>query len=345
MADAVRLVLDRHGYRAGRFRLAFQACDDSTAATGAYDVERCAANGKAYAANTRVVAVVGPVHSACASAMLPEVTRAGLAVVSPSATRPWLTRPSPGFPDMSGRLYPTGDHTFFRVAPPDDEQALVAIRLAQRLGVRRLFSLIEPDDYGRPIGAATRTAARTAGMRLLGPASWDAEGRRARALAREVEEAGADGAHLSGVPDLGGAQMAAALRARLGPRFPIIGSDAFALGMPPQAARAADGMWITVPGLPADRLPPAGREIVARVGAGQPGTMGPPYAAAAAELLLTAIAASDGTRADVVRRLRTARLADGPVGPMRFDSYGDPVPRHVVLYRVRGSAVLPAATG
>jgi hypothetical protein len=27
---------------------------------------------------------------------------------------------------------------------------------------------------------------------------------------------------------------------------------------------------------------------------------------------------------------------------MRFDRYGDPVPRHVALCRIRGSAVLPA---
>ncbi len=340
MAAAVRLTLARHRYRAGPHALAFQACDDSTARAGQVDIERCAGNGKAYARNPSVRAVVGPIHSLCAEALLPETNRGGLAVISPAATHVWLTRPAAGHPDVFDRLYPTGRRTFFRVVAPDDEQGRVAARLAKRLGVRRLFLLRDPSQYAVTIRFATRRAARAAGLRVDGPAVWDLRGRRARELAREVDASGADGAHLSGTWQDGGAAVAAALRARMGPRFPIIASDGFALRLPPQAARAADGMWVTTPGVAPSALPPAGREVARRLGAGQ--FIGPPLAAQATELLVQAIAASDGTRPDIVRRLQRARLTDGPVGPMRFDEFGDPVPRTITLHRVRHSALLPA---
>lgn len=339
MAQAMRLTFERHGFRAGEHRLALQICDDSTARADQVDVERCAANGKAYAANRAVVGVIGPIHSVCAEALVPETEPSTLAVISPSATSIKLTRPQAGQPAVPGRT--SARRAFFRVIAPDDEQANVAVSLARRLGAHRLFIVAEASGYGQALRLAADRAARAAGMRILGPAFWDADGRRAQALAREVRVAGADAAILSGTWQEGGAELAAALRSELGQRFPIIASEGFLLGLPPQAARAADRIWITVPGVPAARLPAAGRRIVAAAGAGQAPFISPPLAAQAAELLLAAIARSDGTRGDVTRQLRRVRLTDGPIGAMSFDAFGDPVPRRITLYRVRGSTPLP----
>jgi branched-chain amino acid transport system substrate-binding protein len=68
MSEAIAFVLRRHRFRAGEFRVAYQSCDDSTSQTGLFDFEKCAANAKSYAANDRVLGVVGPYNSACAVA-------------------------------------------------------------------------------------------------------------------------------------------------------------------------------------------------------------------------------------------------------------------------------------
>ena len=51
MARAITLAMRERGFRAGRLRLAYQSCGDALAGTGLFDEAKCAANGRAYAAN------------------------------------------------------------------------------------------------------------------------------------------------------------------------------------------------------------------------------------------------------------------------------------------------------
>ena len=44
MAQAITFVLRERGFRAGRFRVAYQSCDDSIGSTGLYDEAKCEAN-------------------------------------------------------------------------------------------------------------------------------------------------------------------------------------------------------------------------------------------------------------------------------------------------------------
>ena len=70
------------------------------------------------------------------------------------------------------------------------------------------------------------------------------------------------------------------------------------------------------------------------------------YAAQATEVMLAAIARSDGTRAAVAPELFATRLTDGPLGPAAIDRNGDVTPATVAVYRidrpgVRGDPLLP----
>jgi len=58
------------------------------------------------------------------------------------------------------------------------------------------------------------------------------------------------------------------------------------------------------------------------------------YAAQAAELLVAAIARSDGTRASVSSELLKARVDDGLLGRFVIDPDGDPVPAPVTIVRL-----------
>ena len=76
MSEAIAFVLRERGFRAGRYRLAYQSCDDSVARTGLFDEAKCAANARAYGENPDVVGVIGTLNSACAVPAVPELNRA-----------------------------------------------------------------------------------------------------------------------------------------------------------------------------------------------------------------------------------------------------------------------------
>jgi ABC-type branched-subunit amino acid transport system substrate-binding protein len=57
----------------------------------------------------------------------------------------------------------------------------------------------------------------------------------------------------------------------------------------------------------------------------------------AAEVVLAAIARSDGTRASVLRELRRTRVKDGILGSFSFDANGDITPTSVPILRITGS--------
>jgi ABC-type branched-subunit amino acid transport system substrate-binding protein len=60
-------------------------------------------------------------------------------------------------------------------------------------------------------------------------------------------------------------------------------------------------------------------------------------AAQTAELVLQAIARSDGTRSSVLEELKASRVTDGLLGSFRFDRNGDVTPATVPILRITGS--------
>jgi ABC-type branched-subunit amino acid transport system substrate-binding protein len=129
------------------------------------------------------------------------------------------------------------------------------------------------------------------------------------------------------------------LRARLGRRVDLLGPS----GLTPlpllvkRAGPAALGMYVSFTGALTDGLPPAGARFVERFGRTQPGAEIEPssvYAAQATEVLLDAIARSDGTRASVVEELFQTRVRNGLLGSFGFDDNGDISESPVTIMRV-----------
>jgi DNA-binding SARP family transcriptional activator/streptogramin lyase len=98
LTAAVELALREHDFRAGRFALGFQACDDSLVSDPFNEPDRCASNMRAYVRDRSVLGVIGPFNSFCASAQIAIANRAPggpLAMISPSNTQTGLTRRGP----------------------------------------------------------------------------------------------------------------------------------------------------------------------------------------------------------------------------------------------------------
>lgn len=346
MVDAIELVISERQFRAGKFRIGYQSCND-TIGDEPYDPTLCKQNARAYVAAKDVVGIIGPWNSGCAVDQIPIVSReaAGpLAMVSPSNTFVGLTRDVAGAEPMGPRLYPDGVRSYVRVVTHDLAQGAAAAQLASRLGAQRVAVVHQnlADDYVRGLTLSFISAAR--GLALdVEKLEWPEQGSY-EALAASVAAARPNAVFLSGLPQFNGKQLIEDLRATLTGNVTLIGPDSFAA---PEIARdlgaAGEGMFVTVPAIPVEALPAAGRRVARKLGlvAGDPDTTYVPEAAQAAAVLLDAIAGSDGTRASVVDELFASKVEDGILGSFSFDRFGDIVPAPVAVYRFeRGKMVV-----
>jgi branched-chain amino acid transport system substrate-binding protein len=346
LASAVRFVLRSHGFRAGRYTVGYQSCDDSTARFQGSDFLKCATNGRAYSAAASLVAVIGPYDSSCARVEVPVTNRAAggpIAVVSPSNTMPGLTRFDPEGPAGGpGILYPTGTRSYFRLASPDDLQGAADAELARELGLRRLFVVSDRKEYGDALARGFRAAARHLEIDLAGSGTWSPGRRDYSDVVAEVARSGATGIFITGY-NAGAADLVRTLRRAFGSHLTIIAGDGF-LPISETAQMvgpAADGMYISVSGVPTTSLTPAGRRLLSAFQATQRGSRIPsgtylPELLQAAEAVVDAIARSDGTRASVLRELRLTRLNTSVFGSFHFDPNGDITPAPFMIVRITG---------
>jgi DNA-binding SARP family transcriptional activator/ABC-type branched-subunit amino acid transport system substrate-binding protein len=346
MTAAIHFVLRSNHYRAGRYAIGYQACDDSTAAESSLATTRCASNAKAYAANDSVIGVIGPFNSNCATAAIPIANRARpgpLALISPSATYVGLTRRGAGLrPGEPESYYPTGTRSFVRLIPADDLQAAADAMLAQRLGLRRVFLLTqrpvprEREPYGIGITSAFRSAAQKLGVGIAGSDDWTLDRSSYASLARKIKRSRADGVFLGGSHSTNGGLLIKALRAGLGENVQILAPDGFADPQLEDIGPAGEGMTVSTPGVPPNALTGPGARFASRFGAtlGQTPEHYSVYAAQATQLLLDAIAHSNGTRASVNRELFTSRVHNGILGDFAITPSGDTTANKVTIYRL-----------
>jgi branched-chain amino acid transport system substrate-binding protein len=339
MTRAIRFVLAQHKFRAGRYSVGYQSCDDSNPQTLSGDLSKCAANAKVYAEADGVVGVVGTWNSRCSGVEVPIANMAPggpLVIVSPSNTDIGLTRAAPGTnPGEPDRYYPTGRRSFARLIAPDDTQGAANAVLAKQLRIRRLFVLDDKDSYGISLAASFLRAARRLGLHVVGRASWSPDAAAFGGAAAAVRRARADGVLLAGYQCPHCDDLIKGMRDAVGRNGVILVPDGFTLlDLVTSLGSAANGLYGSSPGLSSADLRTAGRTIAHRFGAGVPGSGGPAYAAEAMELLLQAIAASDGSRASVTAHVLHGRIRNGILGSFHFDKNGDIDPAGVSIYRI-----------
>lgn len=351
--------LSAHGFEAGGHRIRLVLGNSSDPSNGTESWQSCSSIGTKYATESEVVGAIGPLTDGCAIGVVPAFAQRGIAIVSPTATAPVFTHLaklilSGGFCSVGqlNRLslagcepsdfYPRGIRDYAHVMATDDIQGAGAAALFAQFGAKRVF-LLSPYGSDAWIVAPFRSEARVLGLRVVGvaePNVYRPTARTLRRQARAVVASGAEGLYLAGDAeadpagrDAGLAPFLTAIR-KAGFRGFVVGSFWMPNGLLVQRApRAAEGMYYTSTRLPLAALPPAASALAMHLKLKGRYALDAVYGAAAADVLLDAIAASDGTRAGV--RAALFRVRDtGLLGSFRIDANGDVVPAKIAILRV-----------
>ena len=347
MVNAITLALERREYTAGRYRVGLQVCDDAPRGNP-NDEQACTSNARRYVASPSVIGVVGPASSGCALFEIPVLNKASggaVPIVSPSATYVGLTRPVRGS-DEPDSYYPTGQRNFARVTPTDDVQAAGAALVARTLGVGHVYVVDIGDPPSTQFVDAFLRAVRRLGVSVAGRSSWDLEQAGSARIAEAIAKTGADGIFL-GVPSVpSSVGLLKALRARLGPDVQLMAPEVFDPETALLAEAAAEGMTITQAGRSADTVPAEGRAFASAYTArfDEKPTRYALAAAQATDVMLDAIAASDGTRASATRSLFTTKVSNGILGNFLITPTGDTTLNAVTVRRIVDGKVTTMST-
>ena len=256
------------------------------------------------------VVVIGGVTSAEAKALIPVADRAGLVLLSPSASAPDLSRRS---------------RFFFRVYPSDGLEGVKAADfLALVRGASSVLVLQEDNDYTRGllpvfVRELGSRGGLVAGSIRLDESGWQAQVR--DVLARRAP----DGVYVCGY----GEAILGALRAlrSVGFRGTICTTSAFSAGsVLARAGTLAEGVFFPLASLDtASRIEPV-RSFVKRYEASY-NLLPDIYAAHGYDAALAVLAAVRGldrrSGASVAERLRALSGVAGVMGPLEFDEDGN----------------------
>jgi branched-chain amino acid transport system substrate-binding protein len=342
MTRAIKFIFQQHNWKAGKYTLAYQSCDDATAQAGKWDSGKASANANAYAQDSSVAGVIGTFNSGAAEIIVPVLNRAPngpLAMISPANTYVGLTHGGPGTAaGEPGKYYPTGKRNYARVVAADDFQGAADAILAKSLGVKKVFILNDKEAYGLGVATNFKNAALKLGLKVAGFTAWDGKASSYEALAVKVKASGAQGVFVGGLVCENGGKLIKDLAAGA-PKAKIMLPDGFTpiSAVVQGAGRAAEGATVSVAGLPNSALKGAGAKFVKDFtkADGRPPDPYSVYAAQAAAAMVAAIAASNGTRSDITKKVFALNLKNTILGTMKFNANGDVTANPVTIYKIK----------
>ncbi|MFJ9516674.1 branched-chain amino acid ABC transporter substrate-binding protein [Kitasatospora sp. NPDC101801] len=307
------------------------------------DEQAARANGEAFAADPKVVGVVGPLTSSSALAMAPVLSKAGLAEISPSNTAPALTWGADYRAAGKKRQYPT----YFRTVTTDAVQGPLLARYAHtRLSANRAAVVSDTKAYGTNLAAEFATAFEEVGGKVAFRATVEQGTSDFTKLASQIAASRPDIVYYGGEHPEGG-PLSAALKAA-GVKAPMAGGDGLHTdGYLKAAGPSANGDLSSQPGISVEGLASAFTYLDAYHQAGheeEPGPFGPyAYDSTWALILAVGRARQGGNGTDLtgpeLRKAVADALQDisffGVTGDVAFDEFGDARSQVASIYQVQ----------
>jgi branched-chain amino acid transport system substrate-binding protein len=251
---------------------------------------------------------MGTYNSGCAKIEVPVLNQSSMLMVSHANTNPGLTKKwDAGEPD---KYYPTGQRNYARVVTTDDVQGPAAAQfVAKDLKVTKCYVLDDTETYGKGVADTFQAEATKQGIQVVGRGTWKKGGGPFTTVMTAAKTAGADCIFFGGIDDNDGDQLMKDKFTILGDNnaVKVIAPDGFT-GYPNfNKLPESQGVYLTFAGLSTDVLKANGgvpakflSDYQAKYGQA-PASSYALYGVQALQVILAAIAASDGTR-DGVRK-------------------------------------------
>ncbi|MGA8921735.1 MAG: branched-chain amino acid ABC transporter substrate-binding protein [Candidatus Dormiibacterota bacterium] len=350
--NGIRFFVQQHPTLDG-FAVSIRSADD--AGGGPPNPQLGVANITGFINDAALVAVIGPFDSSVARKEIPVANAAALAMVSPSASSPCLTKDTflpaqleltgsaitckdAGLPSAS-EIRPAHVNNFFRLAPTDDLQGPAAADYAVKtLHVLRATVISDHEAYGQALAAGFTERFEKLGGSVVGHADLDPKtAGDATAFLTSMKAAGAQAVYFGGSTAGNGCGIRAQMKGIFdaGAATPFLGSDGIAddPACVTAAAGNATGIYATVPAVDARSLPAAASTLTAfRAAFGRPADYGP-YTMVAYDATAVLYAAIDRAiraaggqlpvRGNVISQLSTTAGFAGMTGTIGFDPAGD----------------------
>src|SRR5919197_4913553 len=208
MNKAIAYVLQQRHWKAGKYKIAFQPCNDASAQLAKWDPTKCSANAHAYAGNSSLIGVIGTFNSGCAAIEIPVLNQApggGLQLLSPENTYGCLTEHCSA--TEPSKYYPSGKRNYARVAPSDPNQGAVEAAFVKSKGKTSCYILNDKEAYGLGVARKFRGAAGAAGIKVLGFDAYDPKASNYQALFTKIKAKNPDAVFIGGLIDENSGQL------------------------------------------------------------------------------------------------------------------------------------------
>jgi branched-chain amino acid transport system substrate-binding protein len=360
-AEELRLAQANNVACGGKYKLAFEAWDDASAAQGQWDPAVETENANKAAADPTVIAYLGTFNSGAAKLSIPILDQAGpLVMISPANTYPGLTKPgyAPGEPDV---YYPAGVRNYTRVVTADDVQGKVdATFMAQQLAVKTVYILDDQQLYGKGVADVFEKTATSLGIKVLGHEGIDTKAADYKALMTKISTSNngnpPDAIFVGMVIDSNATQLLKDKVSIMGDNTKVkfMGPD----GIQTQAmidgagASVAEGIYASVAGLPFDKLNAAGQKFLTDYEA-KYGKLTEPYAVYGYEVMnvtlaaIESVCASGGdptSRKAVTAAVFATKDFNGALGTWSFDANGDTSLTDMSIYQAQKGSYVAVGT-
>jgi branched-chain amino acid transport system substrate-binding protein len=333
MNKAIAYVLQQRHWKAGKYKIAFQPCNDASAQLAKWDPTKCSANAHAYAGNKQLLAVLGTFNSGCAAIEIPVLNQApggGILLFSAANTYGCLTEHCSA--SEPSKYYPSGRRTYARVAPSDPNQGAVDAAFVKSKGATSCFILNDKEAYGLGVARNFRGAAKAAGIKIPGFDAYDPKAPNYQALFTRIKATNPDCLFIGGLIDENSGQL-------INDKVNILGDNSKVLLMLPDGFTTdavferseggtpkANGAFFSVAGVGIDKYKGPALKFIDGFKTQLGGKPVDPYAILAAQsavVVLDAIAKSDGTRTAVIDNAFKTHVDNGLIGSFSISKQGD----------------------
>ena len=279
----------------------------------------------------RILAVIGHYNSSCAVPAAKVYARAPVAMISPAATNPEVTRQQ-----LSADW--SGPKMIFRVVPTDDVQAPYAAKFAyEKLGKRKIALMHDKTTYGQGLAEEFKKTFLALGGKIVTEDGISVGDKDYKALLTRIKDAKPDGLYFGGLYTEAG--LIVKQMRELGMKTPFFSGDgAKTPSLFDVAGDAAEGAYLTIVGVPVEQLPSAQKFMADYkkrwTGASEDIKPFDHFGYEAAQIIFDALDKSGPDNAKLIEELRKTNH-NGLLGTTTFDEKGDTLNKIITMTRAQ----------